>query len=493
MDDKSKDVRATGLDTDVVGMAIIGEDPVPLPEPRERTIVTTSPGQWLKVNLFNTPLNSVITVIVGLIGGFLAWQVIAWLIDIEFTIIRDTLRIFMIGQFPDDELWRLWVSGFILMATIGLMAGAIPRNSYELAELQGVEPIRSSSLNLARRFWAIIAILIFFSAFAETWPPRIGIVAAIATVFIVRELAWAAPRPLRTRAVYVAALLVIASMLVIAGTSTLGGISIGIVVFVWGLSEMARRDAATSTAGKVAKWLVPAVAAVVSALVVRAIDFSGFGWEDWGGLQINLFTAVVGVTLGMPFGILLALGRKSQLPVIKTASVLYIEFIRGVPLISLLLFSGLLLPFFLPIDFERPADLTLAIIVIMGFSAAYIAEIVRGGLQAVPKGQTEAAQALGLAPGSQQRFIVLPQALRAVIPAMVGQFIALFKDTSLLAVVGILEFLSAAGIANNQPQFLGKGLAPVTYLFVALGFWAFSYTMSKESRRLEARLGVGTR
>ena len=92
-----------------------------------------------------------------------------------------------------------------------------------------------------------------------------------------------------------------------------------------------------------------------------------------------------------------------------------------------------------------------------------------------------------------ERFIVLPQALRAVIPAMVGQFIALFKDTSLLTVVGILEFLSAAGIANNQPQFLGRGLAPVTYLFVALGFWAFSYTMSKESRRLEARLGVGTR
>ena len=195
----------------------------------------------------------------------------------------------------------------------------------------------------------------------------------------------------------------------------------------------------------------------------------------------------------MPFGILLAIGRRSQLPVIKTASVLYIEFIRGVPLISLLLFSGLLLPFFLPIDFDRPTDLTLAIVVIMGFSAAYIAEIVRGGLQAVPKGQTEAAQALGLSPGAQQRFIILPQALRAVIPAMVGQFIALFKDTSLLVTVGILEFLGAATIANNQPQFLGRGLAPVTYLFVALGFWAFSYTMSKESRRLEQRLGIGDR
>ncbi len=312
-------------------------------------------------------------------------------------------------------------------------------------------------------------------------------------MFVVRELAWRAPKALRTRAIYITALLVIASMLVIAGTSTLGGACVGLVVFIWVLSELGRRDVATTTASKLLTWLVSLAVAAVVAFIIRAIGFDGFGWADWGGLQINLFTAVVGVTLGMPFGILLALGRRSRLPVIKTASVLYIEFIRGVPLISLLLFSSLLLPFFLPIDFERPADLTLAIVVIMGFSAAYIAEIVRGGLQAVPNGQTEAAQALGLAPGAQQRFIVLPQALRAVIPAMVGQFIALFKDTSLLAVVGILEFLSAAAIANNQPQFLGKGLAPVTYLFVALGFWAFSYTMSKESRRLEARLGIGQR
>ncbi|MFW2336504.1 amino acid ABC transporter permease [Ilumatobacter sp.] len=487
-----EDVRAADIDKDAIGMTVLGKDPVPLPEPK-RIVERMAPGRWLKVNLFNTPFNSVLTVIVGLIAAFLTWQAIVWLISIDFTIIRDTLRIFMIGQFPDDELWRLWVSAFIVMAAIGLAAGSIARNSYELAELQGIEAVHSSSLELARRFWAIIGILIFFSAFAQTWPPRIGVVAAIATVFVVRELAWRAPKALRTRAIYVTALLVIASMLVIAGTSTLGGACVGLVVFIWVLSELGRRDVATTTASKLLTWLVSLAVAAVVAFVIRAIGFDGFGWADWGGLQINLFTAVVGVTLGMPFGILLALGRRSQLPVIKTASVLYIEFIRGVPLISLLLFSSLLLPFFLPIDFERPADLTLAIVVIMGFSAAYIAEIVRGGLQAVPNGQTEAAQALGLAPGAQQRFIVLPQALRAVIPAMVGQFIALFKDTSLLAVVGILEFLSAAAIANNQPQFLGKGLAPVTYLFVALGFWAFSYTMSKESRRLEARLGIGQR
>ncbi|MEZ5295341.1 MAG: ABC transporter permease subunit [Ilumatobacteraceae bacterium] len=164
----------------------------------------------------------------------------------------------------------------------------------------------------------------------------------------------------------------------------------------------------------------------------------------------------------------------------KTAPVLFIEFVCRSPAVAADLLDRLpaVLP---PTVVETPAALTLAIVVIAGFSAAYIAEIVRGGLQAVAKGQTEAAQALGLAPGPMQRFIVLPQALRAVIPAMVGQFISLFKDTSLLFAAGILEFLGASAIANNQPQFLGRGLAPITLLFVAFGFWAFSYNMSRRA------------
>ena len=152
-----------------------------------------------------------------------------------------------------------------------------------------------------------------------------------------------------------------------------------------------------------------------------------------------------------------------------------------------------ILPLLFPPSVETPETLTRAMIVIALFSAAYIAEIIRGGLQAVPKGQTEAAQASGMSAAKIQRLIVMPQALRAVIPAMVGQFISLFKDTSLIATIGVAEFFQYVAISNSQPEFLGKGLQLVTYAFVAVGYWSFAYTMSKESRRLEKQLGVGVR
>ncbi len=425
------------------------------------------PGEWVKANLFNSVLNSIITVVVGIaIIGFNIFA-ISWIIDQPFEIVRTNLRLFMIGQFPNDELWRPWASGFVVVATIGFVSGALARTSYETAIATDLPAHRATWWELIRRFWAIIAVLIFLT----------------------REAGWRAPEALRSRAIFIGATMVVISFLILAGTSRLGGYVLGLIALVWAFTELGRREQLPPAA----RW-GGAVAVGVAVFIVEVlIPHDGFGWEDWGGLHITLFTTVVGITLGMPFGILLALGRRSNLPVIKTASVIFIEFVRGVPLISLLLFSGLFLPLFFPLDFDIPHELTLAIIVIMGFSAAYIAEIVRGGLQAVPNGQTEAAQAMGLSPGAVQRLIVLPQALRAVIPAMVGQFIALFKDTSLLSIIGILEFLRVSDVSNAQPDFVGKGLAGVTYLFVAIGYWAFAYTMSKESRRLEGRLGVGTR
>jgi general L-amino acid transport system permease protein len=236
-------------------------------------------------------------------------------------------------------------------------------------------------------------------------------------------------------------------------------------------------------------WLLALLLPVIAYLTLTT---SGIGWHQWGGLQLNLFLTMAGVIFAFPLGILLALGRRSELPVVKGLSVTYIELIRGVPLITLLLLGVFALGFFLPLEL-RPSGVTRVLIAITMFEAAYIAEVVRGGFQAVPPGQTEAAASLGLSAFQSTRSIVMPQALRATIPAMVGQFISLFKDTTLVAVVGFPDVLAASGFANTQQAFNAQGLARITLPFVALIFWAGCYTLSREAKRLERRLGIGER
>jgi general L-amino acid transport system permease protein len=242
-----------------------------------------------------------------------------------------------------------------------------------------------------------------------------------------------------------------------------------------------------------ARW-APAVAlgsVLVAYLLVAR--FGGVGWEDWGGLQLTLFLAVGGIVLSFPLGVLLALGRRSRLPAVRWVCVAYIELIRGVPLITILFMGAFMLGFFLPEGVDTPSAVSRALIAFTIFTSAYVAEIVRGGLQSVPRGQIEAAQALGLSTVKTTRLIVLPQALRAVIPALVGQFISLFKDTSLVFIIGLTELLAVAEAITKQPDFLAQGLLVETLLFVGFVYWAGSYWMSRESQRLERRLGVGER
>jgi general L-amino acid transport system permease protein len=226
---------------------------------------------------------------------------------------------------------------------------------------------------------------------------------------------------------------------------------------------------------------------------VIAIGFGGVGLEGLGGLLLTAFLAIGGIVLSFPLGVLLALGRRSNLPAVRVVCVAYIELIRGVPLITLLFMAFFVIGFFVPPGFVAPSLVTRALIAIVLFTAAYVAEVVRGGLQSVPKEQVEAAQALGLSPYKTTRLIVLPQALRAVIPALVGQFISLFKDTSLVAVIGLIDILGVAEVIRNQPEFLAQGLIAETLLFVSFVYWVGSYSMSRESQRLERRLGVGER
>ncbi|MFW9258534.1 amino acid ABC transporter permease [Nostoc sp. CALU 546] len=216
----------------------------------------------------------------------------------------------------------------------------------------------------------------------------------------------------------------------------------------------------------------------------------GFGLQPvstnlWNGLLLTLLMAAVSIVLSFPIGVLLALGRTSNLPVVRWFSILYIEIIRGLPLIGILFLAQVMLPLFLSADVRLDRVLR-AIAGLVLFSAAYMAENVRGGLQSVPRGQIEAAKALGLNTALVILLIVLPQALRTVIPAIVGQFIGLFKDTSLLSLVGLVELTGIARSILAQPQFLGR-YAEV-YLFIGFIYWVFCYSMSLASRRLERQL-----
>lgn len=250
------------------------------------------------------------------------------------------------------------------------------------------------------------------------------------------------------------------------------------------------------------RWLPASVIGIGWAIapVIALVFLSGFeqvAWLAnisttlWGGLLVTFILSAGGILLSFPIGVLLALGRRSSLPVVQVFSTVFIETIRGVPLITILFMFSFILALFLPSE-ARLDRLVRALIAMTIFSAAYMAENVRGGLQAIPRGQLEAARALGMSNFQTMVLIVLPQALRAVIPAIAGQFISLFKDTTLVVIVGINDLLGIGkSIINSSPEFVQHDLE--VYLFISAVFWIFSYLMSNASRRLEVRLGVGTR
>jgi general L-amino acid transport system permease protein len=208
----------------------------------------------------------------------------------------------------------------------------------------------------------------------------------------------------------------------------------------------------------------------------------------WGGLMLTLVLAIVGIVLSLPFGIALALGRRSEMPVIRAACIAYIELWRGVPLITVLFMASVMLPLFFP-EGVTLDKLLRAMIGIVMFQSAYMAEVVRGGLQAIPKGQYEAAEALGLGYWQSMGLIILPQALKLVIPGIVNTFIALFKDTTLVLIIGLFDLLGIVQQAFADPEWLGYSVEG--YLFAGFVFWAFCFGMSRYSQALERELQTG--
>jgi general L-amino acid transport system permease protein len=410
-------------------------EPIPAPErpPQERL----SRREWARKNLFGSRLDTVLTIAFGLLIAYLAYRLGKFVfVDARWEIIERNITNLMVSRFPRDELWRVWAALLILGPSLGFGAGtAAAARRREVAEGRSVAVReRASALRRAGPVILLVVVLLWFAQSFE---------ATLLTVAV--------------------------------GALGVGGYFIGRRLALEG-----RKAALIVLAGIVAAFLV-------------ITAFGGVGWQDWGGLMLTVFLAVGGILLAFPFGVLLALGRRSSLPVVRAVCVAYIELFRGVPLIAVLFMGAFMIGFLLPEGVETPSLVTRALIALVLFTAAYVAEIVRGGLQSVPAGQVEAAQALGLSPWRITVRIVLPQALRNVIPGLVGQFISLFKDTSLVAIIGLTELLNTSRNITAQPDFVAQGLIVETLLFAAFVYWTGAYWMSRESQRLERRLGLGER
>lgn len=237
------------------------------------------------------------------------------------------------------------------------------------------------------------------------------------------------------------------------------------------------------------RTLAIAVAVILPPLGIWLL-YGGFGLKivetrEWGGLMLTLFLAIYAGLIAVPLGILLALGRRSRLPLIRFASIVFIEFWRGVPIITVIFLASLLLPLIMPTGFNVDR-LARAVIGLAFVIAAYMAEAVRGGLQALPDGQTEAAQALGLGYWRIMRLIVLPQALRISLPAMTNEFIALFKNTTLVLIVSIFDLLGIAQAALADPAWVGMNME--AYVFAGAIYWFACFGLSQWSRSQEKRL-----
>jgi len=241
------------------------------------------------------------------------------------------------------------------------------------------------------------------------------------------------------------------------------------------------------------KWTAIFVLAIFPVLCFFLYAGGSFGLvevetSEWGGLFLTLVIAITGIVASLPIGIVLALGRRSNMPVVRALCVGFIELWRGVPLITVLFMSSVMFPLFMPegVTFDK---LVRALVGVTLFSAAYMAEVVRGGLQAIPKGQYEGAQALGLNFPKMMYFIVMPQALKLVIPGIVNTFIGLFKDTTLVSIIGLFDFLGMVQLASTNPDWLG--FVNTGYAFAALVFWIFCFGMSQYSQFIERKLHTG--
>lgn len=395
---------------------------------------------WLTANLFSTWYNAALTIIAGA-GIILAlWYGLGWVFaGADWTVVAKLGGRFVIGQYNTDAacpgnncFWRPQAALLLVIALLGMAWG-----------LKGNAVAR----NIAVAVTAAAAAFAFLPYGMERMglDVRLLLLAGIPALGVGYALARFTPLGSGLRITIAGVVIFLLTLLLLRG-----------------LPE---------------GWGAPGLQPV--------------GVIYWGGLMLNLILAVGGITLSLPIGVALALGRRSQLPVVKALCVTFIEVFRGVPLITLLFMSQVLVPLAFPQDFPLNSLFRAGIIITM-FSAAYMAENIRGGLQSLHPGQAEAARALGLAGWQTTLLISLPQAIRNVIPAIVGQFIGLFKDTSLVYIIAMLDIVETGRtFILGNPEYLQS--AREMFVFVAIVFWIFTYGMSYVSSKVEESLGVGRR
>jgi general L-amino acid transport system permease protein len=255
----------------------------------------------------------------------------------------------------------------------------------------------------------------------------------------------------------------------------------------FGIFWLAWSSAPRRGLGAIYFFVVLPAMSVVLLCGLPAIGLPAVPTTNWGGVLVTIVVASAGIVASLPIGIMLALGRRSELPAVRLCAVAFIEFVRGVPLITVLFMAGIMLPLFVPERFE-PDKLVCALIGVALFESAYMAEVVRGGLAAIPRGQYEAARALGLTYWRMMGLVILPQALRATLPNIVNTCIALFKDTTLVFVIGIFDFLRAIEAARGDPRWATPTTAATGYVFAALFYFACCHGMSRYARGVETRL-----
>ncbi len=386
--------------------------------------------------------------------------------------------------------WLLWQAALSAAAVAGLWL------TVSAAGRWAIETARWSAVSANLRLFAL-----------GTYPPEHAWRAGVALAIVALALGLGAPvwggaaRDLARLAIAalaaVLALAALAPLAGAAGTGELGGLlaafggaapwaaaGLAAVAAGWAAGRGLAGRAGGRAAARVARagWLLALLAAGAA---LRGAGSGVAPPDQWGGLLLTLTLTVAALALAFPLGVVLALGRRGGLPLVRWLCIAVIEAVRGVPLVTVLYMASLLVPLVLP-DGVRPGDVWRAIAGLAVFTAAYVAEDVRGGLAAVGAGQYEAARALGLGTLATYRRVILPQALRAVVPAMVGQFISLFKNTALAIILGLRELLGIARAVANQPEFIGTFRE--TLVFIAAVFFVISYAMSRSGRRLERRL-----